>query len=59
MLVCFDMVGRALSHFSCDETNDDICRVPVLYAPVVAKNRGNVDSTCHQPVIYDVVTVNN
>ena len=23
------------------------------------KNRGNVDSTCHQPVIYDVVTVNN
>ena len=22
------------------------------------KNRGNVDSTCHQPVIYDV-TVNN
>ena len=20
---------------------------------------GNVDSTCHQPVIYDVVTVNN
>ena len=22
-------------------------------------NRGNVDSTCHQPVIYDVVTVNN
>ena len=30
MLVCFDMVGSALSHFSCDETNDDICRVPVL-----------------------------
>ena len=23
------------------------------------KNRGNVDSICHQPVIYDVVTVNN
>ena len=23
------------------------------------KNRGNVDSTCNQPVIYDVVTVNN
>ena len=23
------------------------------------KNRGNVDTTCHQPVIYDVVTVNN
>ena len=23
------------------------------------KNRGNVDSTCHQPVIYGVVTVNN
>ena len=23
------------------------------------KNRGNVDNTCHQPVIYDVVTVNN
>ena len=23
------------------------------------KNRGNVDSTCHQPVIYDAVTVNN
>ena len=22
------------------------------------KNRGNVDTTCHQPVIYDV-TVNN
>ena len=23
------------------------------------KNRENVDTTCHQPVIYDVVTVNN
>ena len=30
MLVCFDMVGSALSHFSCDESNDDVCRVPVL-----------------------------
>ena len=23
------------------------------------KNRGNVDSTCHQPVLYDVIIVNN
>ena len=23
------------------------------------KNHGNVDNTCHQPVIYDVVTVNH
>ena len=23
------------------------------------KNRGNVDNTCHQPVIYDVIIVNS
>ena len=36
LLVCFDMVGSALSHFSCDESNEDVCLVPVIYAPVVA-----------------------
>ena len=35
------------------------CILLLLLLILSDKNRGNVDSTCHQPVIYDVVTVNN
>ena len=39
----------------CDVTRSDQNGGPLILSD---KNRGNVDSTCHEPVIYDV-TVNN
>ena len=52
------------SYVLCQHQSSGICFNYVLSdkndRPLILsdKNRGNVDSTCHQPVIYDV-TVNN
>ena len=45
----------AFTFVLCQHQSSGICFNYVLSD----KNRGNVDGSCHEPVIYDVVTVNN
>ena len=51
-LFCVNIRALVSAAITCCPDNNDM---PLILSD---KNPGNVDSTCHQPVIYDV-TVNN